>query len=71
MLTTAKECSRLGIKKPVINECYESVVNGEQSRIVIDSNTDNNYRKKLDEELKEMKNQELLKTASVLRKLRP
>lgn len=47
------------VLKPVIEKCYERVSNGKEVRDVIESNTDKDYRKKLDESLNKMSKQEL------------
>ena len=59
------------VLKPVIEECYESVVTGKEVDRVIDCNSDENYREKLNKELNEMANQELWQIAKILRNLRP
>ena len=56
--------------KPIIEECYESVKNGTETKNVIKSNSDPEYKKKLDNELNEIANSELWTIASVLRKYR-
>ena len=56
--------------KPVLKECYDSVKNGDETKIVLDSNSDKNYRTKLDIELEEINNQEIWKTGKHVRKLR-
>ncbi len=56
--------------KPIIEECYDSVKNGSETQNVIDANSDSDYRKKLNLELKELSNTELWKVAKILRKLR-
>lgn len=57
--------------EPVFEELYESVASGEQARIVIQANSDPNYRAKLEEELKEMRDSEFWKAGAQVRKLRP
>ena len=57
--------------KPVIEECYDSVESGVEADVVIEANSFPGYRSRLDQELAEMKNQELWRTAEQLRKLRP
>ncbi len=57
--------------EPVFDELYESVASGEQARIVIKANSDPNYRAKLEEELKEMRESEMWKAGAQVRKLRP
>lgn len=54
----------------LIEECYLEVKNGNEAQRVIDSNSDINYRKKLDNELKEIKEQELWQVANKIRNLR-
>lgn len=58
------------VLKPVIAECYEEVVNGNEADTIINSNSDINYRDKLNKELEEMNNQELWKIAKIIRDLR-
>lgn len=57
--------------KPVIEECYHSVKNGNEADIVIKANSSTDYREKLNKELKEIDSQELWQAAKVLRQLRP
>ena len=56
---------------PVFEELYESVETGKEARITIESNQKSNYRANLNKELKELKESELWKTGSEVRKLRP
>jgi ketol-acid reductoisomerase len=56
--------------EPIIDECYESVINGHEADRAIASNSDNNYRKNLNKELEVINNQELWQVAEQLRKLR-
>ena len=56
---------------PVFEELYESVETGEEAKITIEANKKNNYREGLDKELSELKDSELWKTGSEVRKLRP
>ena len=56
---------------PVIQDCYDNVKSGKEAEIVINSNSDKNYRDKLNSELSEMGSQELWKVAKELRELRP
>jgi ketol-acid reductoisomerase len=55
--------------KPVIEQCYSEVANGNEARRSIDSNSDINYRSKLDLELKEIQSQEIWQTAKALRSM--
>lgn len=59
------------VLKPVIEECYNSVLDGTEADIVIKANSTNDYREKLNKELKEIDSQELWQAAKVLRNLRP
>ena len=56
--------------KPVIAECYESVERGDEARTVIESNSDQNYRERLDKELDEIEDQEIWVTGKYVRELR-
>lgn len=56
---------------PVFDELYERVASGEQAEVVIEANKQPDYRKKLDEELEEIKNSELWQAGKQVRKLRP
>lgn len=57
------------VLKPVIENCYKNVVNGNEARIAINSNSDPKYRQKLEKELKEIQEQEIWQTAKQLRHL--
>ena len=59
------------VLKPVIEDCYKDVVNGKEVSRVIECNSDENYREKLNKELDDMANQELWHVAKILRELRP
>ena len=59
------------VLKPVINECYEKVVSGEEAKISISSNSSDDYRDKLNKELDEINNQEMWLAGRELRALRP
>lgn len=56
---------------PVFKELYESVAAGEEAQRSIDSNSQPDYREKLEAELKEMRESEMWKTGAEVRKLRP
>jgi ketol-acid reductoisomerase len=56
---------------PVFDELYQRVVNGDETRIVLDKNSDPNYREKLDVELKTMHDSEMWQTGATVRSLRP
>ena len=57
--------------KPVFNDLYESVATGHEAQLSIDSNSQSDYRVKLDAELKEMRESEMWRTGATVRKLRP
>ena len=59
------------VLKPVIEDCYNSVLDGTEADIVIKANSTLDYREKLNKELEEIDSQELWQTAKVLRNLRP
>ena len=56
---------------PIIEECYERVRSGKESQIAIDSNSQEDYREKLDRELKAVDESELWTAGRALRPLRP
>jgi len=56
---------------PVFKELYDSVAAGEEAQKSIDSNSQSDYREKLDEELKEMRESEMWRAGAAVRKLRP
>ena len=56
---------------PVFAELYESVATGNEAQLSIDSNSQSDYREKLEEELKEMRESEMWIAGSAVRKLRP
>ncbi|MEA1876485.1 MAG: ketol-acid reductoisomerase [Bacteroidota bacterium] len=56
---------------PVFDDLYESVASGKEAEIAIRKGQDPDYRAKLDEELKELRESELWQTGAQVRKLRP
>ena len=56
---------------PIFEELYESVETGKETKITIEANQKSDYRINLEKELKELRNSELWKTGSEVRKLRP
>lgn len=56
---------------PVFNELYESVAAGKEAKRSIDSNSQSDYREKLNEELKELRESEMWQAGAEVRKLRP
>ncbi len=57
--------------KPVVQQLYKSVKEGNEAQISIDSNSKPDYRVKLEAELKELRESEMWRTGAVVRKLRP
>ncbi len=56
---------------PVFTDLYQSVVDGEETRIVLEKNSDPNYRQNLEEELKVMRESEMWQAGAAVRSLRP
>ena len=56
---------------PVFDSLYKSVVSGVETGIVLDKNSDPNYREKLDAELKTMRESEMWRAGAAVRSLRP
>ena len=57
--------------KPVVQKLYESVKSGNEAQISIDSNSQPDYREKLNKELQALHESEMWRTAETVRKLRP
>ncbi|MEX2593712.1 MAG: ketol-acid reductoisomerase [Anditalea sp.] len=57
--------------KPVFEELYGSVKSGKEANKSIESNSKSDYRVKLEEELKELRESEMWQAGAVVRKLRP
>ena len=57
--------------KPVFEKLYEEVACGNEAQRSIDSNSQSNYREKLNGELASLRNSEMWRTGAVVRKLRP
>ena len=57
--------------KPVVQKLYESVKSGREAQISIDSNSQPDYREKLNAELKALRESEMWRTAETVRRLRP
>ena len=58
------------LNKPLIEEIYDSVVDGVEVKRVLESNSDPEYKKKLNKELDEINNQEIWRVGKVIRDLR-
>ena len=56
---------------PVFEELYESVATGEEAKRSIDTNSQPDYREKLEEELTEIRDSEMWQAGAQVRKLRP
>ncbi len=56
---------------PVFKELYESVASGKESQKSIDSNSQEDYREKLEAELAELRESEMWKAGAAVRSLRP
>ncbi|HVK97969.1 MAG TPA: ketol-acid reductoisomerase, partial [Flavisolibacter sp.] len=56
---------------PVFNDLYESVAAGKEAAKSIESNSKEDYRQKLEEELKELRESELWQAGKTVRSLRP
>ncbi len=57
--------------KPVFEELYDSVAAGEEAQRSIDSNSQEDYRVKLEAELKELSDSEMWQAGKTVRSLRP
>ena len=57
--------------KPVFEELYREVAAGNEAQRSIDLNSKPDYREKLNEELRDMRESEMWQTGAVVRKLRP
>src|SRR5690554_3093094 len=56
---------------PVFTELYDEVAKGNEAQRSIDSNSQSDYRVKLEEELKELRDSEMWRAGAAVRKLRP
>ncbi|MDH5397797.1 MAG: ketol-acid reductoisomerase [Cyclobacteriaceae bacterium] len=57
--------------KPVFEELYKEVAAGNEAQKSIDANSQDDYRVKLEEELKELRESEMWRAGTEVRKLRP
>ncbi len=57
--------------KPVFEDLYESVATGNEARITIEANRQDDYRVKLEEELRVLRESEIWQAGAAVRKLRP
>src|SRR5512137_1875182 len=56
---------------PLFTELYQSVVNGDETRVVLQANSAADYREKLETELKAMRESEMWQAGAAVRSLRP
>lgn len=56
---------------PVFEELYQSVVSGEEPRIVLEANSAPDYKERLEAELREMRESEMWQAGAAVRALRP
>ncbi|RLC86398.1 MAG: ketol-acid reductoisomerase [Chloroflexi bacterium] len=56
---------------PVFDELYQSVVSGEETRIVLAANSASDYKEKLETALRQMRESEMWQTGAAVRALRP
>lgn len=57
--------------RPVFEDLYKSVSTGNEARISINSNSQADYRVKLEQELKELRESEMWQAGRTVRSLRP
>ncbi len=56
---------------PVFDDLYKSVVSGEETRIVLETNSRPDYRERLEKELAQIRESEMWKAGAAVRSLRP
>lgn len=59
------------VTKPLFDELYDNVASGNEAQISIDTNSQADYREKLGEELREIRESEMWQAGRVVRGLRP
>lgn len=59
------------LNTPLFEELYDSVKTGKEAQITIEANSKSDYREKLNEELKEVRESEIWQTGQTVRGLRP
>ena len=57
--------------RPVFEELYDSVASGNEAQLSIDSNSQEDYREKLEKELEELRESEMWRAGRTVRGLRP
>ena len=55
----------------MFDKLYDSVVSGEQTKIVLEANSAPDYKEKLGAELREMRESEMWQAGAAVRSLRP
>jgi ketol-acid reductoisomerase len=60
-----------GAVAPLFSDLYERVANGTEAKIVLEKNSQPDYREKLNTELAEMRNSEMWQAGAKVRELRP
>ncbi|MBN1584376.1 MAG: ketol-acid reductoisomerase, partial [Anaerolineae bacterium] len=56
---------------PVFDDLYQSVISGEETRITLEANSASDYKEKLEEELRAMRESEMWSAGAAVRSLRP
>jgi ketol-acid reductoisomerase len=56
---------------PVFDDLYQSVIDGEETRVVLEANASPTYRAQLEEELRAMRESEFWQAGAAVRCLRP
>jgi len=59
------------VTKPVFEQLYKSVTDGEETRLTLKANSNPDYRKNLEKELKQIKEEEMWRAGETVRQLRP
>jgi ketol-acid reductoisomerase len=59
------------VVEPVFDDLYKSVVQGEETRVVLEANSAPDYKERLEEELREMRESEMWQAGAAVRSLRP
>ncbi|MBL7200530.1 MAG: ketol-acid reductoisomerase [Anaerolineae bacterium] len=57
--------------EPVFDELYQSVISGEETRIVLEANSASDYKERLEQELRAMRESEMWRAGAAVRALRP
>ncbi len=57
--------------KPLFNELYDEVLNGNETKRTLEFNSQSNYRDLFEKELKEIREHEMWRAGETVRQLRP